>query len=304
MAIAYAAAHPDLDLLALTTIFGNVSVGEATRNALLLLDYLGHPAEVAAGEARPLAISPNEPGYHVHGPNGFGNVELPLSHRQALHLDAANYLIETTKRFPGEITICAVGPLTNLARALQRDSSIVDRVRQIVVMGGAVYVPGNVSPAAEANFWNDPHAANAVLGAAWPVVLAPLDSTLPVVLSDQFFADLADTEPVAGVLLASMARFYARFYRGHVGLDGCVPHDVMALAWLTAPGMFTQKTGAIAVSTGGPAIGQSHFLPAGRHARDPFWTARRPQTVLLDTDAKLFRADFFRTIAGFRKKSG
>lgn len=302
MAIAYAVAHPDLDLLALTTIFGNVSVNEATRNALLLLDYLGHPADVANGEARPVAIAPSEPSYHVHGTNGFGGVEFPPTDRRPSDLAAADYLIETTKRFPNEITICAVGPLTNLARALQRDPTIAERVRQVVVMGGAVYVPGNVSPAAEANFRNDPHAADIVLGASWPVVLAPLDSTLPVVLSDQFFDSLADAEPVAGGLLAKMARFYARFYRSHAGLDGCVPHDVMALTWLTAPGMFMQKTGALAVSTEGPGTGQTHFQPAGRHVRDPFWTSRRAQTVLLDTDARLFRTDFFRTICGFTKK--
>lgn len=302
MAIAYAAAHPDIDLLALTTIFGNVNVDEATRNALQLLEYLGSPAEVAAGERRPVAIASNTPSYAVHGRNGFGGVELPPSTRTPVGLSAADYLIDKTRQFPGEITLCAVGPLTNLARALERDPSIAGRVRQVVVMGGAVQVPGNVSPAAEANFWNDPHAADAVLGASWPVVLAPLDATLPVVLGDDFFAELAEAEPVAGGLLARMAGFYSRFYRNHVGLDGCVPHDVMALAWLTAPGIYMQKAGALAVSTEGPGIGQTHFLPAGRRVRDPFWNGRRAQTALLDTDARLFRSDFFRTIAGFRRE--
>ncbi|HET7414014.1 MAG TPA: nucleoside hydrolase [Pararhizobium sp.] len=301
MAIAYAVAHPAIELLALTTIFGNVAVHEATRNALLLLDYLGSTAEVAEGESRPLAIPPNKPSYEVHGANGFGGIEIPASARKPSSLTAADYLIEKTREHPGEITICAVGPLTNLARALERDPSIAGRVRQVVVMGGAVYVPGNVSPAAEANFWNDPHAADAVLGADWPVVLAPLDSTMPVVLTSDYFADLAEVEPVAGGLLAQMAAFYTRFYRSHVGVDGCVPHDVAALAWLTIPGTFIQKTGALAVSTDGPALGQTHFLPAGRYTRDPFWRDRRAQLALLGTDANLFRADFFRTIAGFRK---
>jgi inosine-uridine nucleoside N-ribohydrolase len=297
MAIAYAAAHPDIDLVGLTTVFGNVAVHEATRNALQLLDYLGHSADVAEGEKHPLAIAPNEPSYDVHGANGFGGVELPACPRQAVSQSAVDYLIEKTREFPGEVTICAVGPLTNLARALERDPAIVARVRQVVVMGGAIHVPGNVSPAAEANFWNDPHAADAVLGARWPLVLAPLDSTMPVVFTPDYFADLAAAAPKAGGMLARMAAFYTRFYRSHVGVNGCVPHDVMALAWLTMPGVFTQKVGAMAVSTEGPGIGQTHFLPAGRHTRDPFWQKRRAHTALIDTDPRIFQADFFRTIA-------
>ncbi len=301
MAIAYAVAHPDIDLLALTTIFGNVNVDEATRNALQLLEYLGSSAEVAAGESGPVAIAANPPSYAVHGHNGLGGVEMPAPTRAPLALSAADYLVERTREHPGEVTICAVGPLTNLARALERDPTIVRRVRQVVVMGGALHVPGNVSPAAEANFWNDPHAADTVLGADWPVILAPLDATQPVVLGNDFFAELAEIEPVAGGLLARMAAFYTRFYRNHVGLDGCVPHDVMALAWLTMPGIYMQKTGALAVSTDGPGIGQTHFLPAGRRVRDPFWQQRRAQIALLETDARLFRSDFFRTLSAFRR---
>ncbi|MGN6549454.1 MAG: nucleoside hydrolase [Pararhizobium sp.] len=302
MAIAYAVAHPDIDLIALTTIFGNVAVHEATRNALQLLDYLGDRADVAEGEARPLSIAPNRPSYEVHGEYGFGDVALPASTRAASRLSAADYMIEKTREMPGEITICAVGPLTNLARAIQRDPEIVDRVRQVVVMGGAVYRPGNVSPAAEANFWNDPHAADAVLAAHWPLVLAPLDATMPVVLTPGFFGDLAAAAPKAGALLARMAGFYTRFYRSHVGVGGCVPHDVMALAWLTMPGVYLQKTGSMAVTTSGPGIGQTHFMPAGGYARDSFWQARPPHIALLDTDPLAFQADFFRTIAAAEKR--
>lgn len=302
MAIAYAVAHPNIDLIALTTIFGNVAVHEATRNALQLLDYLGDTAEVAEGEARPLAIAPNRPGYEIHGDDGFGHAALPTSTRAAHRLSAADYIIEKTREMPGEITICAVGPLTNLARALERDPEIVERVRQVVVMGGAVYHPGNVSPAAEANVWNDPHAADAVFAARWPLVLAPLDATMPVVLTPGFFEDLAAAAPKAGALLARMAKFYTRFYRSHVGIGGCVPHDVAALAWLTIPGVFMQKTGSMAVTTSGPGIGQTHFMPAGRYTRDSFWQARPSHIALLSTDALAFQADFFRTIAAAEKR--
>ncbi|WP_169054308.1 nucleoside hydrolase [Nitratireductor sp. XY-223] len=297
MAIAYAIAHPDIDLIALTTIFGNVSVTEATDNALALLDYFGHAGDVARGDSRPLVMEPKPHSYFVHGRNGLGEVEIPASARSVVALDAADYLIEKTKEMPGEIDICAVGPLTNLARALERDPSIAERVKSVCIMGGAVYRPGNVSPVAEANIWNDPHAAERVFAADWPVVLAPLDVTTKVVLSPHFFADLEEADPKVGKLLSDMARFYARFYRSHSGINGCIPHDVMALAYLTIPGVYMQKRGALAAVTEGPGIGQTIFNPAGKPTVDPSWGERPQHTALLDIDAGFFAAHYFDTIA-------
>ena len=167
MAIAYAVAHPDIELLALTTIFGNVRTDEATRNALALLEHWESNADVAEGEGAPVAMPANEPSYLVHGRNGLGGVDMPASSRSKHALGAVDYIIEATKRHPGEIVLCAVGPLTNLARLLERDPEVADRLKAVVVMGGAVHRKGNVTPVAEANFWNDPHAADAVLRASW-----------------------------------------------------------------------------------------------------------------------------------------
>lgn len=303
MAIAYAIAHPQVELVGLTTIFGNVTVEEATRNALDLLDHFGCGVDVAPGEPRPLTIAPNRPSYTVHGDNGFGQVALKASRRRALEVSAADYIIEKTRAHPGEITLCAVGPLTNLAVALKRDPTLAERVRQVVVMGGAIDRPGNVSPAAEANFWNDPHAADAVLSARWPLVLAPLDCTMPVVFGPDYFAALAEAAPLMGGVLAEMARFYTRFYRSHVGVDGCVPHDVMALAWLTMPGVYWTRLGSMAVTTEGPALGKVHFNPAGRFSRDAIWQERPRHTALTGTDAHFFRADYFRTLSSFEGSS-
>lgn len=292
MAIAYAIAHPDIELLALTTIFGNVRTHEATRNALALLDHWGCDADVAEGEAAPLTIPANEPSYLVHGRNGFGEVDIPASTRSKHALDAVDYIIEASKRHPGEITLCAVGPLTNLARLLERDPDVVTRLRAVIVMGGAVHRKGNVTPVAEANIWNDPHAADAVFEAAWPLVLAPLDCTMPVVFTPDFMQALARENPRLGTPLAAMAEFYARFYRSHQGLAGCVPHDVMALSWLTVPGAFRLQKGALCVVTEGAAIGQTLFQPGGTQSRARCFEGRPNHMVMVDTDPQMFMADY------------
>ena len=304
MAIAYAIAHPDIDLIALTTIFGNVSASEATDNALALLDCFGHECDVAKGETRPLVMEPRPHSYFVHGRNGLGNINVPKSPKSAVSDTAAEYLVKKTLEMPGEIDICAIGPLTNLARALDIDPAIATRVKSVSIMGGAVYIPGNVSPVAEANIWNDPHAAEKVFAASWPVVLSPLDVTTKVVLSPHFFADLEDANPKVGKLLSDMARFYARFYRSHSGLNGCIPHDVMALAYLTIPGVYMQKRGAISAATDGPGIGQTIFNPAGKPTVDPDWQERPQHTALLDIDVRFFAAHYFDTIAGRQAEIG
>lgn len=296
MAIAYAIAHPDIELLALTTIFGNVRTHEATHNALALLDHWECGADVAEGEATPLSMPANEPGYLVHGRNGFGEVDIPAPTRSKHALGAVDYIIEATKRHPGEIVLCAVGPLTNLARLLERDPDVVSRVRAVVVMGGAVHRKGNVTPVAEANFWNDPHAADKVLGASWPLVLAPLDCTMPVLFTPDFMQALADENPKMGKPLAEMAKFYARFYRSHQGLGGCVPHDVMALSWLTVAGAFRLQKGALGVVTDGPAIGQTLFQPGGTQSRARCFDGRPDHMVMIDTDPQLFMADYMKVM--------
>ena len=292
MAIAYAIAHPALELMALTTIFGNVKTHEATRNALALLDHWGSDADVAQGESAPIAMPANEPSYLVHGRNGFGGVDIPASRREKHALGAVDYIIDASRKNPGEIVLCAVGPVTNLARLLERDPEIVTRLKAVVVMGGAVHRKGNVTPVAEANFWNDPHAADKVLAAAWPLVLAPLDCTMPVVFTPDYLQALATESPALCGPLAAMAEFYARFYRSHLGIGGCVPHDVMALSWLTVPGAFRLQKGALAVLTDGPAIGQTLFQPGGTQSRARCFDGRPDHLVMVDTDPEMFMADY------------
>ncbi|MEW7006362.1 nucleoside hydrolase [Lentilitoribacter sp. EG35] len=296
LAIAYAIAHPEIDLIGLTTIFGNVTIDQATTNALQVLPAFGGTADVARGAANPISIEGNTPSHHVHGANGFGGYDFPESDQKEVALSAAEYLVEKTKQHPGEITICAVGPLTNLALALKLDPTITSRVKEVVIMGGAVFYPGNVTPVAEANFWNDPHAADQALAANWPMTLAPMDCTMPVIFNEHDMDMIARDNEKMGIPLKEMSQFYINFYRNVAGLDGLVPHDVMALMWVTAPGAFTVRRCAVSVVTEGPAIGQSIGLPAGKMTLSDAFKDRPDLNVLVDTDINMFRADYFSTL--------
>jgi inosine-uridine nucleoside N-ribohydrolase len=177
MAIHLAFAHPGLEVLGLTTVFGNVHVEKATRNALALAEMACAACPVAQGAVAPLVRPAEPPGYHVHGDEGFGDLPAPTHARRTDPRDAAGFLIETVRAHPGEVTLVALGPLTNLALALRRDPEIAGKVERVVVMGGAVACRGNVTEWAEANIWHDPDAAAEVLSARWPATLVGLDVT-------------------------------------------------------------------------------------------------------------------------------
>ncbi|GAA0617260.1 nucleoside hydrolase [Halomonas beimenensis] len=296
-AIAIALHHPDIELLGMTTTFGNVDVSTASHNALLLSELAGHQVPVAQGSAAPM-VKPRHPApAHIHGSNGLGDIALPAVQGRIDDRDAARFIVDTVDARPGEVTLVAVGPLGNLAAALQLDPTLIDRVKRVVVMGGSVREGGNVTPVAEANIFNDPHAAQRVLTAGWPLTLVGLDVTHRCVLTPGHMARIREGQGELGEVLAGSYAFYRDFYQEMLGIDGCCPHDSCALAWLMCPELFETARGHLTVATDGDAEGQTLFAPENRAYIEPRWSRTPLVDVCLDVDGEALVEWITRTLA-------
>ncbi len=265
MALLFAHYSPDVDLVGITTTFGNAAIEQTTRNAQLLNGMFGLGCEVHMGAGSPLVLAPDEPPAFVHGEDGLGDAGLeapPL----APDGDAVRFIVDTLKRRPGEITIVAVGRMTNLAEALAQAPEITGLVKRVVIMGGALGLhgfSGNITPTAEANIYGDPHAASRVLAAPWPVTMVGLDVTMRTVMSDAHIAELAERGGETGRFLQRISAHYRRFY-GTRGFAGFPIHDASALAYVLAPELFGVAEGGLAVATNGPTLGQTVLAPEGK----------------------------------------
>ncbi len=283
MAIMFAEAHPEIELKAITTVFGNVSIETATHNALYLKQKYQLNADVVKGASKPLVRPPVGPTVVVHGESGFGDVEVPA--KVAGEVDsrcAYQYIIDAVKAEPNEITLVAIGPLTNLALALQADPNIVNLVKEVVVMGGAFGVNdhrGNVTPYAEANVHDDPHAADIVFSAAWPVVIIGLDVTEQSFFTGDYLDRLRDDAAEVGQFIWDVSRFYLKFYKEKVGIDACHVHDPSAIAYVIDPELFTLREGPVRVVTEGPAEGMTIQKFDDRTYPNDEWSKHTPQRV-------------------------
>src|SRR4029453_16550414 len=177
MAIILAMQYSGFDIVGITTVFGNASLDQATKNALTVVELSGRQIPVYKGAAKPLHIEPQPPPDFVHGKDGLGNTNQPIPKSGPLAQSAARFMADTARASPGQITILAIGRLTNLAEAMKLDPNFTKNVKEVVLMGGAVNFPGNVSPVAEANISGDPDAADLVLTAPWKVTMIALNTT-------------------------------------------------------------------------------------------------------------------------------
>jgi purine nucleosidase len=244
LALLLAHGDPNIDLVAVTTVGGNVSIEKTTRNALELREYLGFTAvPIAAGAGEPLS-GPVQSAEHVHGEDGLGNVKLPTAALPASDRHAVDLIIETLQAAPGEIHLVATGPLTNIALALRREPRIVDWVASFTIMGGS-YTRGNATPAAEFNIYADPEAASEVFAAGWRVTMVGLDLTLQAIVDEGIVDRMHQLGRLGVELIAPLATFWTNPLDDD--WDGQALHDVCAVAFVARPDLFTSKPARVDV---------------------------------------------------------
>ncbi len=254
LALMLALRSPELDLKAVTCVAGNVTLDQVIRNTLGVLEAAQAPTiPVAAGADRPLTRRLTTATF-FHGADGIGGVKLPPTDRRVAPEDAATLLCALAEQHDGELTVIAVGPLTNVALACRRDARFPKRVKKLVVMGGAATVAGNVTPVAEANFHNDPEAADLVFRAGFDVTMIGLDVTLKVLFDARRYGAVRDavarsTDPVS-LLAVQVLDFYLRADLA-AGLEGSPMHDPLAVAVAADPSLVTCRDLLVEIETEG-----------------------------------------------------
>ena len=228
-------------LIGAGSVHGNVPAPTGARNTLRVLEIAGvEGVPVCVGAARPLA-QPLMTAEHVHGRDGLGNTGQPLPQRGVEPESAAEQIVRFARARPGEFTLVAIGPLTNLALALLLEPELPTLIPEVVVMGGAVQVPGNVSPTAEANVWHDPEAAALVVAAAWRLTLVTLDATMQTLLTEpQLDAIRSGGSPRAKFAWAILDH-YLTAYEQWLPRRTCPLHDPLALALVLNPELATYR---------------------------------------------------------------
>jgi inosine-uridine nucleoside N-ribohydrolase len=286
MAIFFALCSPELELIGLTTIFGNVHTDLATTNALRLLEIAGRPdIPVAKGADNPLARPYKGPVPYVHGDDGQGNLHLPPPASTALEMTAAEFIIEQIMRQPGEITLIPVGPLTNIALALRLEPRIAEHVHDVVIMGGNAFCHGNASPAAEANILNDAEAADVVFGAPWKVTMVGLDVTHKVYMSAAHLAEYGRIDNPMAQHIHRIVPHYAHFFGSRYHIDGIYVHDSSAVAYVIDPSLFKVVEAPVRVDTDS-GISRGKTWPNMGERILPAWENRPRVTIPIEVDSE------------------
>lgn len=234
-AILLALASPELTLEGISIVHGNCSVEQGTINGLSILELANAShIPVARGCEDPL-VQPSLLAPETHGNTGLGYAQLPGPRSRPIVRYGCDFLIEKILSSPGEITLVAIGPLTNLALAIRQEPRIVQSIKELVIMGGAIRHEGNTTALAEFNTYVDPHATHIVFHAGIPTTLVPLDVTYQCVLTAQDVERLQKIDSPITTFIKDATRFYMEYHDDYQGIDGCVINDPLALALTFAP---------------------------------------------------------------------
>ena len=248
LALLLAHGDPDLELIGVTTVGGNVTLQNTTRNALRLREYLKFPkVPVSAGAAGPLTRQFRDAA-HVHGAGGLGSVTLPEATLAVTGIHAVDFIIDTLRATPGAVHLVATGPLTNIALALEKEPAIARWAASFTIMGGS-FTRGNATVAAEFNIWADPEAARIVFDADWQVTMIGLDLTLQAQANSIVVDRLSRFGALADELIVPLATFY--FNPNVPDWDGQAVHDVCAVAYVARPDLFETRPARVDIETTG-----------------------------------------------------
>ncbi|CAM5382524.1 nucleoside hydrolase [Mycolicibacterium aubagnense] len=280
VAILLALASPELDVVGITAVAGNVPLRLTEKNALKICELAGRrDVRVFSGAIRPL-VRQLVTAEHVHGKTGLDGPDLPEPTMKLQEQHAVDFIVEMLMREePGTITLCPLGPLTNIALALVREPKIAPRIKEIVLMGGGFFEGGNVTPAAEFNIYVDPHAADVVFRSGVPIVVMPLDVTHKALTTAKRVEAFRKMGSKVGDATASLLDFFERFDEEKYGTDGGPLHDPCVIAYLLKPELFKGRHCNVSVET-------ASDLTMGMTVIDWWGVTDRPKnaTVMRDID--------------------
>lgn len=287
VAILLALASPqELEILGITTVAGNVPLALTEKNARRICELAGRPEiKVFAGAERPL-VCPLQTAEAVHGATGLDGPDLPEPKMKTTPGHGSDFLVETLRAQPaGAVTLCLLGPHTNLALALIKAPDIAPRIREIVLMGGAVFEGGNSTPSAEFNILVDPHAADVVFRSGVPITVMPLDVSHKALTTRARVDRIRALGTRVSGAVAKMLEFFERYDEQKYGTDGAPLHDPCVIAYLLQPGLFQGRKVNVAIETASP-------LTIGMAVTDWWNVTGRPAnaTVMTQIDADAYYA--------------
>lgn len=286
VAILLALASPELDVLGISCVAGNVPLPLTSKNARIVCELAGRTdIKVYAGCDRPLA-RPLVTAEHVHGKTGLDGMDLPDPTMALQDQHSVEFIIETLRReASGSITLVPIGPLTNIATAMERAPDIIPRIQEIVLMGGAYFEVGNITPTAEFNIYVDPEAAKIVFGAGAPLTVMPLDVTHKALTTRARVEAFRALPGRVGPAVASWTDFFERFDKEKYGSEGAPLHDPCTIAYLLKPALFSGRHINVEIETGSD-------LTLGMTVADWWRVTKRPANARFigDLDADGFFA--------------